>query len=230
MSKPEKGEKTPKTTPRRKVSDFITFPVIVLLGLVLIFGWFAFGKPVSTKESMKVQPITEEIVQSFKISSLTYRYTNVVYRETVKSFGGLDVPFTNAYFAVRYEGVMEIGIDGSQLLVTTNGDEIIITVPPAQFLSHTLVPDTTEVLFDKGGLLNSNKIENYVSLFEFEREQMEANARASGLLDEASISAHQQLRSFLESLPGMDAYTITFEDAETGHRIQASDLPDGQPR
>ncbi|MCL1907408.1 MAG: DUF4230 domain-containing protein [Propionibacteriaceae bacterium] len=196
----------------KKLTAGLIATVALLLVVVLAMGWVIFGKPLSNSETMKVGPITEEIVQNFKISSLSYRYSNVIYRESVKQIGGVDIPFTGAYLAVRYDGIMDIGIDGSRVRVTTNNNEITITIPPAQILSHSLVPGTTEILFDKGGIANRNKIDDYTKLFEYEREQMELRAHQSGLLEQATVSVKDQLRDFLDSLPGLEDYTIVFQD------------------
>jgi hypothetical protein len=188
--------------------------ILLILAVGVGLGWFAFARNAPTTETVKIQPITEEVVQSFKISSLTYRYTNVIYRESIKAPWGFEIPFTGSSWAVRYDGTMEIGIDGSRLVVTQDGDEITVTLPPVEILSHSLVHDTTELLFDQAGLLNPNKIEDYAQVFDSGLEEMEYRARQSGLIDQARASAEEQLRHFLEALPGMDQYTLIFKDFE----------------
>jgi len=111
---------------------------------------------------------------------------------------------------VRYEGVMEIGIDASQMQVTQTDTGVTIVLPPAKILSHTLVPGSTQVLVDVDTLFNDNQIQDYTQLFDAEQQAMEQKAADAGLLTQAAQNAKDQLQAFLSSIPGVPAdYTIT---------------------
>jgi len=110
---------------------------------------------------------------------------------------------------VRYEGVMEIGIDASLIKVTQTSTSVTIVLPPAQVLSHTLVPGTTEVMIDVDTPFNENKVGDYTQLFESEQLAMEQRATDAGLLTQAAANAKEQLGAFLHAIPGLpDGYSI----------------------
>jgi len=188
----------------------ILLAVVIVLSGVIAFLVFRRGPVVETQTRQGGQVISAEVIKSFKISALTYRYTNLIYSEDVKKIGNVNIPFTKKYLAVRYEGVMEIGIDASQMQVTQTDTGVTIVLPPAQVLSHTLVPGSTEVLVDVDTLFNYNKVEDYTQLFDAEQQAMEQKAADSGLLTQAAQNAKDQLTAFLSSIPGVPAdYTIT---------------------
>ena len=177
----------------------------------LVTGLFA--KPaITTEREQGNAVVAEEVIKSFKISTLTYRYTNIIYERDVARMGSIELPFTESYLGVCYDGVIEIGIDGTKIKVEQADDVITIRLPRAQILSHTQVDGSTEVLFDIGSLFNQNKVGDYIDLFESRMLAMEGRAQEMGLFEEAYDNAKDQLTSFLNSLPEIrDNYTTVFK-------------------
>jgi hypothetical protein len=196
-----------------KSKTIIAGIVLVAIAAIVIAVVVLSPKAEFTEERRTGSAImAEEVIESFKISALTYRYTNVIFEEDVNKLGDLEIPFTTTYFAVQYDGIMEIGIDGSLIEIEQNEDTITVKLPPVQVLSHTLVNDSVNVLFDVGTVFNQNDISEYIELFNSEQISMEAKAGESGLFDQARISIQEQLRSFLNSFPDIEEqYTIVFE-------------------
>ena len=193
----------------RKLVAILLAVVLVLAG-VIAFLLLRPGPVVQTETRQGGQVITAQVIKSFKISSLTYRYTNLIYSEDVKKIGNINLPFTKKYLAVRYEGVMEIGIDGSEIQVSQTDTSVTIVLPPAKVLSHTLVPGSTEVLVDVDTPFNDNTVQDYTQLFDAEQQAMEQKAADQGLLQQAADNAKDQLWAFLNSIPGVpDDFTIT---------------------
>ena len=183
--------------------------LVVILGSVLAVSVYLQTNGVTNETRQGGAAFNESTVKAFKISSLTYQYTNIIYRENVQKLGDFNIPFTKTTLGVRYDGVMEIGVDASQMTVAQTDTTVTITLPPAKILSHTPVAGSTQVLFDNGNLFASNSIPDYVALFDSEEAAMEQRAIDSGLLTTAATNAKDQLRDFVISLPGMDAYTVT---------------------
>ena len=191
----------------KKLTVALAALVLVLAGIIAVMTYVQTHN-VAVDARQGSAPFNETAVKSFKISALTYRYTNIIYRERVLKVGNWSVPFTDAHLGVRYDGVMEIGVDASQATVAQSGDTITITLPPAKILSHTLVPGTTQVLFDVSHLA-PNTVADYTALFDSEQSAMEQRAIDSGMLTTATTSAQEQLKDFVGSLPGMETYTVT---------------------
>jgi hypothetical protein len=196
--------------------------VAVGAGLVL-GGGAAIGalKPpvtVETQTVMESAPFNEEAVRAFKISGLTYNYTNFIYREDVRTLniGKLttaNIPGTKTQIGVSYDGKMEIGVDASAMKINQQGQKVTITLPKPQILSHEEVRGTMKVVFDNSNLFNDNSVAEFVELFDSEKTAMEQRAVDRGFLLEAGDSAAQQLEDFINSLPGMDEYNVVVRTA-----------------
>ena len=186
--------------------------VLVLAGVVGVMTYLQV-QGVTSETKQGSAPFNETAVKAFKISSLTYRYTNIIYRENVQKVGDFDIPFTKTYLGVRYDGQMEIGVDAEQMTVTYTGDTVTITLPPAKILSHTLVRGSMQVLFDVNTPFAKNTVADYGQLFDSEQSAMEQRAIDAGMLDTAAANAKQQMQDFVASLPGMENYTVTVKSS-----------------
>ena len=210
VSKPIKPRK-----PRRSMSPrFVLIAVVIVVVAVcvaIISGNLA-KSGITEKREQGSSLIAEEVIKSFKISTLTYRYTNFIYEKDVKTIGGVELPFTDTYLGVQYDGIIEIGIDGSEIKVTQTEDTITIKLPKAKILSHTQVNGSTEVLFDKGTVFNRNEVGEYIELFESRKLVMEDRVEEMGMFEEARENAKEQLLNLLLAFPDIeDNYTIVFE-------------------
>jgi len=153
-----------------------------------------------------------EIIKSFKISSLTYRYTNIMYDESANYIGNFKVPMSQKYLGICYDGVMEIGIDGSKIEVSQLDGIITIRLPEVEILAHTPVNDSMRTLFDIDTLFVKNHVSDFVDLFNSQQKEMEEKAVDMGLLEQAAASTEEQLTGFLDSIPEIkNNYTIVFE-------------------
>jgi hypothetical protein len=198
----------------KKTVKYIVGAVVVIV--LIVAGVFAGSQitrmSVTEERNEGSALVAAEAIKSFKISSLTYRYTNFIYSDAVNKIGDFEIPFTQKYLGVRYDGVMEIGIDASLIEVTQTNTTITLKLPPTEILSHTLVNDSEEVLVDVGTVFNDNSVSDYTELFNNERKAMEEKIITGGLLVESRDNAEEQLRNFLEALPGVaGTYTIVFE-------------------
>jgi len=178
--------------------------VVALAGAVAVMAPLLLSKyDIEIKEVGRTGDalLAEDVLRGFEIASLTYRYTNLIYAEDVKKFGGFELPLTKSYFGVQYDGVMKIGVDGRKIEVSQTGHAVRIKLPEAQVISHTLVNDSIKILFNIDTIFNPNHIEDFTRLFQSKQKEMEAKAANSGLPAEARESAKAQLEQFLNTFP-----------------------------
>ncbi|MCL1796742.1 MAG: DUF4230 domain-containing protein [Eggerthellaceae bacterium] len=209
-ARPRKSSKSNKSiSPRLALIGILVVAALICVALITA----NLSKlDVTTEREQGSALVASEIIKSFNISTLTYRYTNLIYEKDVKKIGNIELPFTEAYLGVRYDGVIEIGFDGNEIEVIQTDDVITIKLPAAKVLSHTQVDGTTEVLFDMGTVFNQNEIGGYIELFEAEKQAMETRAEEMGLFEEARANAQEQLLNFLYAFPDIkDNYTIVFK-------------------
>lgn len=198
----------------KRIVKGILYFVIILAIAVLIVAKLMSPKAGIVEERQEQSNVIQasEVIKSFKISSLTYRYTNIMYDKSAKYIGKFKVPWSQKHLGVSYDGVMEIGIDGSRIEVSQDESVITIRLPQVEILAHTPVNDSMQILFDINTIFVKNDVSDFVELFNSQQKEMERKVVEMGLLEQACASAQEQLAGFLKAIPEIrDNYSVVFE-------------------
>jgi hypothetical protein len=162
----------------------------------------------------------KEIIETFEISSLEYRYSNVIFESNTTERKFLFIPLTPAtqMYAVRYDGSVKMGINGKDIKIQeqyNGGDRLIlrIIIPKADIISHDApLNNTCEVIYDVAIKAEAATIGQYIYLFNESKIETEEEIRNSDLLDNAQESAKKQLEILLNAIPDINShYIIEFE-------------------
>ena len=106
---------------------------------------------------------------------------------------------------------MKMGIKGEDIHIDVEGNQIIVTIPAAEILSHEIKEETLEVFDQTRNIFNQIRIEDYTNFAVDRKKEMEKKALENGLLEEAQDRAEQQLTLFIRSIIGADGdYEIVF--------------------
>jgi len=188
---------------------------VVIIGAVAFFALKSFLPKTGIVEEVQEQSNViqaSEVIKSFKISSLTYRYTNIMYDKSASYIGKFKVPLSQKHLGVAYDGVMEIGIDGSRIEVSQDENVITIRLPEVEILSHTPVNDSMKILFDIDTIFVKNHVSDFVELFNSQQKEMEKKVVEMGLMEQATESTKEQLAGFLEAIPEIkEKFSVVFE-------------------
>ncbi|MDR1734738.1 MAG: DUF4230 domain-containing protein [Oscillospiraceae bacterium] len=210
----KKKKASGKVRLRRAAIVLSGIAIVSLIGAAVFY--FSTREPRITEgpvSSMTV--LSEEVLRSFEIAAITYNYTDLIFVKDAKELklgdSKIKLPGTKSALGVKYDGIIKIGIDGSKIKMTQNGNSIQLTLPPVEMLSHAQDPDSVEVVLDESGIFSKNSVLNYVELMKAKTDEMEQKAKDMGLFEQARESAEAQLKAFLYSIPSVkDNYTVTF--------------------
>ena len=89
-------------------------------------------------------------------------------------------------------------------------EQVTVTLPAAQILSHEIDEDSMEVFDEKTSIFNPFTVEDFTSFQSDQKAAMEEKALSRGLLEEArakAVSSVEQL--FAAALP--ETYTVTVQ-------------------
>jgi hypothetical protein len=211
--------------------------VVVIIGLLLVVGFLLGGRKfgLNPSELITEQPevsahtVLKEVLPIGEYASLAYHYTSVVKDVSSKDFRGITIPFTTRKYIFTYDGIMKLGIDGSQIRVEepgtgTAGEEpdapltgakglplIRIILPPVRILSHEIDDDSIEVFEQSQTIFNEIKIEEAFKVTADRKRELEQKVMDGTAVNEAKVSAEQQFGALLKGLPGIrDSYDIVF--------------------
>ena len=196
-----------------KLKKRLTLALVVLVlvaGSFLGGALFYRGKADQRAPQILSELIAGELSDLSEYASLEYRYTNVGKFEDRVDFYGWQVPWTTKSFIITYDGALKLGLRGNEVQFRTQGQEVILKLPPAQILSHEIYEDKIEVLDQSKNIFNPIQIEDYTSFAADRKREVEEKARQDGLFEEAQTRAEVQLGRLLRELLPED-YTLRFE-------------------
>ena len=198
-----------------KLKKPVIFAVVIVLVLAgSFFGGMIFQNRASSNSVTVISSniIANELIGISEYASLEYGYTNIGKFEDQGDFYGWKVPLTTKSFIITYDGIMKMGIQGEDIDIAVEGNRILVTLPPAEILSHEIKEDTVEVFDQTRNIFNPILIEDYTAFAADRKKEMEKKALESGLLEEAEERAEQQLTLLIRSAIGTDGdYEIIFQ-------------------
>lgn len=198
-----------------KLKKPVIFAVVIVLVLAgSFFGGMIFQNRASANSVPAISSniIANELIGISEYASLEYGYTNIGKFEDQGDFYGWKVPLTTKSFIITYDGIMKMGIQGEDIDIEVEGNRILVTLPPAEILSHEIKEDTVEVFDQTRNIFNPILIEDYTAFAADRKKEMEKKALESGLLQEAEERAEQQLALLIRSAVGTDGdYEILFQ-------------------
>ena len=167
----------------------------------------------ATKE-VDISVISSQIKKISELASMEYLYTDANRFSDPKQFLGVNIPFSEKSFIVKWDGTIKAGMDVSQ--ITLNSDEedhvIVVQVPQAKILSHEIDENSFETLDEKDGLFNPIKIDDIRNLDAVSKKEMEQRAIENGLLEKASENAQEVILKLLNANPIIgENYSVVFE-------------------
>ncbi len=102
----------------------------ILLSLVLIlvfFGYKSYNDVIVHNEQNKMindeSKVLDTITQMIEINTIKYHYSNIIDIQKDKRINDIKLPFTEKSFVVRYEGIINGGINMNDVEVEIVGDE-----------------------------------------------------------------------------------------------------------
>jgi len=180
------------------------FPAVLLAiiaGLLVVVG-LLLNSDKAGKTEISTHTVVKEVLPIGEYASLAYRYTSVVKNISAKDFSGWGIPFTTKKYIFTYDGVIRLGVDGTQIQVDEEAKSVIrITLPPIKILSHEIVDNSVEVFEQSQTIFNEIKIAETFKVTADRKQEMEEKVMGSSVVKEAQISMEQQLGALLKGLP-----------------------------
>ncbi len=189
----------------------IMLVVLVVLGIV---GGYYFthrdnGKPKITNETVGVQ-----IKELKELSTIQYKYKEVVSREDWNTLFNFKLPFTKSSFIVSYTGILKIGIDlaETKINVDEGSKTIKIILPESKILSNELDFKSLKVYDEKNSIFNPIKVEDYTEFTQGGKENAEKDARENGVFEQSKEVAKKIITEMLNTTKEIkENYKIIFE-------------------
>lgn len=208
--------------PKRRFETYWKTRLLVAVSLALILcfigalvGMYFAGVSAGKRTTEEAPPVItgrvlEDRLQAVqKLVSTEYYYTKMGSYEDRKDFHGWNIPFTTKRFIVSYDGIIRAGVDLSQVAVEVGENRVTVTLPQAAVLSHDISEESVKVFDESNNILNPIRVEDYTDFTQAQKEEMEKEAVANGLLDTAKANAVDAVAAFLALMPELEGYALT---------------------
>lgn len=183
-----------------------------LLIVILVLSLFSFTKVYKThKINVLSDHIEQKVSRIVELSTVVYNYTDIVsYKDNIQ-VNGMNLPFTNKSFIIKYSGYIKAGIDLESLNFNViDKNNIKITMDKAKVLENVIVEEDVEFFDEKDGLFNKLNFKDLYAVLIGEKEKIKAEAIKNGLLNEAEKNGEEIIRSLLEEM-GFEKIDIEYK-------------------
>lgn len=182
--------------------------LLVLINILLIAAIFVITRgedqPVYDSSS-----VFERIQNIQELSLVQYNYTGVVGFQDNKTLADIDIPFTQKFFLVKFDGLIKSGINLQEIELDINSEtnSAVITLPEAEIMQNS-IDERSLIVYDQSmNILNPIKIEDYNNAIAQEKDDMERKAIENGILEQSKTQAEMLLTSLLTEI-GFENVTI----------------------
>ena len=176
------------------------------LALFMLFGKRAKEEEVRYDSSI----IMSKIVHIQELATIKYNYAGVIgYKDAMKLFK-LNVPLTEKYFLLKYNGYLKAGVDFNRIKVDVHEDKVHVSMPRAKIFDVVIDENSVTVYNESENAFNPIKISDYNQALSSEKETMRKDAVSQGILKDANRQAELIVKSLLQEM-GFKDVDITLE-------------------
>lgn len=176
--------------------------IIFLTISLIILSIFTFRKVSITRNTnLLSNRIEEQVSKLVELSTVRYNYTNIVEYQDGLKFKGINLPFTNKRFIVKYSGYIKAGIDLKNAEIKIKDDKNIeITVNKPKILENVISEEDMCFYDEKDAMFNKLSFTDLYDVLIEEKEKMKEEVTKKGLLNDAKKNAEEVLISFLNAM------------------------------
>lgn len=155
--------------------------------------------------------IEENVLKILEVSTVKYNYSNVVTYKDNKKVSGLNVPFTNKSFIIKYDGYIKAGIDLENVETKVKNPKTVkIVLAKPVILDNVIVEEEVYIYDEKDWVFNKLSFDDLYEVLIKEKESMEEKVIEDGLLNDAQKNTKEIFTSLLEGM-GFENIEITFK-------------------
>lgn len=186
--------------------------LISLLILAIIISFFIYIK-YSSKRQVRLlsNTIDEQVSKILEVSAVKYNYTNVVSYKDNKKLSGLNLPFTNKSFIIKYSGYIKAGVDlnsGETQIIDPKTVKMVLDKPI--IFDNVIIEEDVYIYDEKSSVFNKLSFNDLYDVLVEEKQKLEEEVIEKGLLNEAEKNTMEMLTSLLESM-GFENIEIVFK-------------------
>lgn len=189
---------------KRILSVILIFAIII----TVFVGYRKFS--INRKTELLSNNIEEKVTKLVELSTIKYNYTNVVEYDDKKQVNGMNIPFTNKRFILKYSGYIKAGIDLNTIDINVKDKETIeITMTKPEIFENVISEEDVYFYDERESVFNKLSFKDLYSVLVEEKERMKEEVLEKGILSDAEKNGSEIINSLLEGM-GFKSITIKY--------------------
>lgn len=146
-----------------------------------------------------------------ELALVKHNYTGVIGFKDYKRILNINIPLTDKYFLLKYNGYLKAGVDFSRVKINVLGDSTVhVSIPKPDILDTVIDESSVQIYNESENAFNPIKISDYNESLIREKNVMVRDAVNQGILTDATEQAKMVLTTMLEEM-GFSDIKITEE-------------------
>lgn len=171
--------------------------IILVIGIGF-GGYFTYNLLNSDKEEEKMisneTKVLDTITQMLELNTIKYHYSNIIDIEKDKRINNIKLPFTEKSFMIRYEGIINGGVDMNDVSIEIkNNKEMNININNVKIIDHYIKDDSMYVYDAKESIFNKIEIQEVLDDISKYKSEYEEKLISEGFLEEVKESVGNEL-------------------------------------
>lgn len=185
------------------VSSLFFFVLSVILAIMLL----ASNKKSETVKVYDSSSVMNRIAYIQELALVRYNYTGVISYKDYRKFLNINVPLTDKYFLLKYNGYIKAGVDFSRIKVDVQNDSTIhLSLPKPKILDTVIDEKSVQVYNESENAFNPIKISDYNEALSREKNVMIRDASSQGIYKQATDEAKIAITSLLKEMGFKDIH------------------------
>ncbi|MDD4778050.1 MAG: DUF4230 domain-containing protein [Fermentimonas sp.] len=193
----------------RKISipTLFFFLTTVILAIVLLVR----DRNQADEPGYSSSAVMNRITHIQELALVKHNYTGVISYKDYMKFLNINIPLTDKYFLLKYNGYLKAGVDFSRVKIDLKNDSTIhVSIPKPKILDTVIDEKSVQVFNESENAFNPIKISDYNEALTREKNIMIKDAVSQGILADATEQAKMVLKAMLEEM-GFTEIHITEE-------------------
>lgn len=173
------------------------FVLSVILAIMLMMG----NKRAEKERGYDSSSVMNRISYIQELALVRYNYTGVISYKDYRKFLNINVPLTDKYFLLKYNGYIKAGVDFNRIKATVDNDTVVhISMPKPKILDTVIDEKSVQVYNESENAFNPIKISDYNEALSREKNVMIRDAIEQGIYRQATDEAKLAITSLLKEM------------------------------
>ena len=176
------------------------------LTTVILFFFLLITYKSSNKEyGYDSSTVMSKISHIQELALVKHNYTGVIGFKDNKRILNINIPLTDKYFLLKYNGYLKAGVDFSRIKINVLTDTLVhVSIPKPEIFDTVIDESSVQIYNESDNAFNPIKISDYNEALSREKSVMINDAIKQGILKDATDQAKMVLTAMLEEMGFMD--------------------------